>query len=69
MPVYWEAEAWLELSEGLLAEEAWLELSEALLSEAGGDVSVTVGERNIMGVTVPTFTADGGGEEIGRAHV
>ena len=34
MPVYWEAEAWLELSEALLAEEAWLELSEALLSEA-----------------------------------
>ena len=37
-------------------------IGEALLSEAGGDVSVTVGERNIMGVTVPTFTADGGGE-------
>ena len=37
-------------------------IGEALLSEAGGDVSVTVGERNIMGVTVPTFASQGGGQ-------
>lgn len=37
-------------------------IGEALLSEAGGDVSVTVGERNIMGVTVPTFAPQGGGQ-------
>ncbi|MGI5894132.1 MAG: V-type ATP synthase subunit D [Candidatus Merdivicinus sp.] len=37
-------------------------IGEALLSEAGGDVSVTVGEHNIMGVTVPTFAAQGGGQ-------
>ena len=37
-------------------------IGEALLSEAGGDVSVTVGERNVMGVTVPTFAPQGGGQ-------
>ncbi|HIQ59524.1 MAG TPA: V-type ATP synthase subunit D [Candidatus Merdivicinus intestinavium] len=36
-------------------------LGEALLSEAGGDVSVSVGERNVMGVTVPTFASQEGG--------
>lgn len=37
-------------------------IGEALLSEAAGTVSVDVGERNIMGVTVPTFTSQGGGQ-------
>ena len=36
-------------------------LGEALLSEAGGDVSVSVGERNVIGVTVPTFASQEGG--------
>lgn len=38
------------------------DIGEALLSEAAGTVSVDVGERNIMGVTVPTFTSQGGGQ-------
>lgn len=37
-------------------------IGEALLSEAAGTVSVDVGERNIMGVTVPTFASQGGGQ-------
>lgn len=38
------------------------DIGEALLSEAGGSVSLEVGSRNIMGVSVPTFTGEGGGE-------
>ena len=37
------------------------DIGEALLSEAGGSVSLEVGSR-IMGVSVPTFTGEGGGE-------
>lgn len=38
------------------------DIGEALLSEAGVSVSLEVGSRNIMGVSVPTFTGEGGGE-------
>lgn len=38
------------------------DIGEALLSEAGAGVTLEVGSRNIMGVSVPTFTGEGGGE-------
>ena len=38
------------------------DIGEALLSEAGAGVTLEVGRRNIMGVSVPTFTGEGGGE-------
>lgn len=38
------------------------DIGEALLSEAGGSVALSVGSRNIMGVSVPTFSGEGGGE-------
>lgn len=36
-------------------------IGEALLSQSGGSAGVTTGSNNIMGVTVPTFSASGGG--------
>ena len=44
------------------------DIGEALLSEAAGTVSVTVGERNIMGVTVPAFASQGGGQLTGLPY-
>lgn len=35
-------------------------IGEALLSESSGSVGVQTAERNIMGVTVPTFQSNGG---------
>ena len=44
------------------------DIGEALLSEAAGTISVTVGERNIMGVTVPAFASQGGGQLTGLPY-
>lgn len=43
-------------------------IGEALLSEAAGNLSVETGERNIMGVTVPTFASQGGGQFTGLPY-
>lgn len=44
------------------------DIGEALLSEAAGNMSVETGERNIMGVTVPTFASQGGGRLTGLPY-